>query len=227
MQIWLLDATPSHMTHAMTDRKAHAPTDEANRREALVRASARLFREKGFSATTVRDIATAVGMRSGSPFYHFANKEEILKAVMEQGLKLGLQITTDALAHAHTAVDEFRALVRTHYGILHDPGSDFIAVMIYEWKHLPQDHKREIIALKDRYDGLWHHTLSQLIEQKRLGSFSNHPLPMTDAEKTVRLMILGAINYTVTWFKASDKKNNPWTLDALIDRTVHFFLRAP
>ena len=62
--------------------------DEVNRRQALIRASARLFREKGYDATTVRDIAAAVGMRSGSPFYHFKNKQEAIKVAIESRKKL-------------------------------------------------------------------------------------------------------------------------------------------
>ena len=61
--------------------KASAATPD-NRRADLIRVAARLFREKGFDGTTIRDIAHAVGMRSGSPFYHFANKHELLMAVM-------------------------------------------------------------------------------------------------------------------------------------------------
>ena len=64
-----------------------------NRRGDLVRAAAQLFRQKGFEGTTIRDIAGAVGMRSGSPFYHFASKHELLLAVMEEGLRLGLERT--------------------------------------------------------------------------------------------------------------------------------------
>jgi AcrR family transcriptional regulator len=175
----------------------------------------------------VRDIAAAVGMRSGSPFYHFANKEEILKAVMEQGLVQGLELTTHALAQAKTAVDEFRILVRTHYGILHHPGSDFIAVMIFEWRHLPDKHKRDIVALKDRYDGLWHHTLSRLIQQGLLGGHANGTTAVAGEEKVARLMVLGAINYSVTWFKEQHPVSHGWTLDQLCERTVAFFLRSP
>jgi len=213
---------------ANANHSAHpALGDEANRRDALVRASAKLFRDKGFKSTTVRDIASAVGMRSGSPFYHFANKEEILKAVMEQGLVQGLELTTHALAQAKNSVDEFRALVQTHYGILHHPGSDFIAVMIYEWRHLPDIHKRDIIALKDRYDGLWHHTLSRLIQQGLLGGHSQGTAMLAGEEKVARLMVLGAINYSVTWFKSQPPDKQGWTLDQLCERTVAFFLRSP
>src|SRR5438552_16025272 len=74
------------------------PADgSSNRRADLVRVAAKLFREKGFDGTTIRDIADAVGMRSGSPFYHFANKHELLMAVMEEGLRLGLERTQGVL----------------------------------------------------------------------------------------------------------------------------------
>ena len=194
--------------HSVTPH--HALGDEANRRDALVRASAKLLREKGFKTTTVRDIASAVSMRSGIPFYHSANKEEILKAVMEQGLIQGLELTTHSLGQAKTPVDEYRALAQTHYGILHHLGSDFIAVMIYEWRHLPDSHKRDIIALKDRYDGLWHHTLSRLIQQGLLGGQANGPAVIAGEEKVARLLVLGAINYSVTWFK----EQHPTTVTA-------------
>ncbi|HJS36887.1 MAG TPA: TetR/AcrR family transcriptional regulator, partial [Burkholderiales bacterium] len=69
-------------------RKKPAPI--GNRREDLLRVCARLFREKGFDGTSIRDISQAAGMHSGSPFYHFKTKQEMLVAVMEQGLTEGL-----------------------------------------------------------------------------------------------------------------------------------------
>jgi AcrR family transcriptional regulator len=49
--------------------------------------AAKLFRRKGFDATSTRDIAAAVGMQSGSPFYHFKSKGALLYAVMEEGMR--------------------------------------------------------------------------------------------------------------------------------------------
>src|ERR1700681_238631 len=72
--------------------------NESNRRKELLRVSARLFREKGFDGTTIRDISAAAGMHSGSPFYHFKTKQDILVAVMEQGLAEGLRKTEAAMA---------------------------------------------------------------------------------------------------------------------------------
>ena len=191
------------------------PDGVVNRRAELVLAAARLFREKGFDATSVRDIAHAVGMRSGSPFYHFANKHELLMAVMEEGLRLGLDRTHLALADTTlTATARFEKLVRTHYGILHDTGSDFIPVMLYDWRALPAQYKRRIVELKDRYDAIWQHTLEELHTQGRL---------RTDA-KLARLMILGAINFSATWYRTKPRSGKGVNLDQLAAQTVALVL---
>ena len=59
---------------------------EGNRRSELLAVCAKFFREKGFDSTTIRDISTAAGMHSGSPFQHFKTKQAMLVAVMEEGL---------------------------------------------------------------------------------------------------------------------------------------------
>ena len=196
--------------------KPRSPATEGpdNRRSDLIRVAARLFREKGFDGTTIRDIAHAVGMRSGSPFYHFANKHELLMAVMEEGLRLGLDRTTAAVDPALTATERFRQLVRTHYGILHDTGSDFIPVMLYDWRSLPAQYKRRIIELKDRYDAIWQCTLDELYEQGLLRA---------DA-KLARLMILGAMNFSATWYRAKPRSAKRVDLDELAAQTVALVL---
>lgn len=211
-------------THKREKSPGEGGQDEANRRQALIRASARLFREKGFEATTVRDIAGAVGMRSGSPFYHFSNKQDILKAVMEEGLRQGLDRTEEALKAATTPQQRFRAMVRTHYGILHDEGSEFIAVLLYDWRSLPDEHKQDIIAVKDRYDLLWHACLKELMVLGLLGANTDHDTAAAADVKTARLMIMGAINFTVTWYK-QQSGHAAMDLDALSERTVRFFMR--
>ena len=195
--------------------KRSAPEQPDNRRADLVRVAARLFREKGFEGTTIRDIAHAVGMRSGSPFYHFANKHELLMAVMEEGLRLGLARTQQVLdAQALPAAERFRRLVRTHYGILHDTGSDFIPVMLYDWRSLPAQYKRRIIELKDRYDAIWQGTLDELHAQGLLRA---------DA-KLARLMILGAINFSATWYRSKPRSAQRVDLDELAAQTVALVL---
>ena len=196
--------------------KPETAAEPANRRAELIRVAARLFREKGFDGTSVRDIAHAVGMRSGSSYYHFANKHELLMAVMEEGLRLGLERTQEALADTTLAAPErFKRLVRTHYGILHDTGSDFVPVMLYDWRSLPAPYRRRIVALKNRYDTLWQNTLDEL-----------HAAGLLRADpKLARLMILGAINFSATWYQANSRKRERVGLDELAAQTVSLVLQ--
>jgi AcrR family transcriptional regulator len=196
-------------------RAASDAGDSLNRRAELVRVAAQMFRAKGFEGTTIRDIAHAVGMRSGSPFYHFANKHELLMAVMEEGLRLGLEQTQAVLdGSTLTATEQFRRLVRVQYGILHDTGSDFIPVLLYDWRSLPDQYKRRIIELKDRYDAIWQLTLEALHAQGRL---------RTDP-KLARLMILGAINFSATWYRSTNPSAKAVDLDELSAQTVALVL---
>jgi TetR/AcrR family transcriptional regulator, cholesterol catabolism regulator len=183
-----------------------------NRRAELVRVSARLFRERGFDGTTVRDIADAVGMRSGSPFYHFKSKQEILAAVMEEGLVAGLAVTEDIARSRLGPREKFRALVRAHLETVLAEGHDFIPVLLYDWRALSAELQEKIIALKDRYDQLWQQAVTEL---KDAGLID------TDT-KVARLLILGAINYTVQWYKPGKGVS----LDQLADEAVAMFLHG-
>src|SRR5512146_1977034 len=83
-------------------RKTEAERDDGNRRAELLRSAARLFRRKGFHATSTRDIAAAVGMQSGSPFYHFKSKGALLFAVMEEGMRWAIARQEQALQPVRT-----------------------------------------------------------------------------------------------------------------------------
>jgi TetR/AcrR family transcriptional regulator, cholesterol catabolism regulator len=184
--------------------------DDRNRRADLVRVSARLFREKGFDGTTVRDIADAVGMRSGSPFYHFKSKQDILAAVMEEGLVAGLRDSERIVADNLPPREKFHALVRSHLETVLAEGQDFIPVLLYEWRSLNPELQARVIDLKDRYDLIWQQVIDQLKKAKLIKSDG----------KVVRLLLLGAINYSMQWYKPG----KGLTLDQLADQIVEFFL---
>src|SRR4051795_8787077 len=114
-------------------RKTLDERDDGNRRRALLVGAARLFRRKGFDATSTRDIAAAAGMQSGSPFYHFRSKQALLFAVMEEGMRHAVERQQQAIAGADMVTlpppQQLRLLVRHHFEVLLGAGSDFIPVM--------------------------------------------------------------------------------------------------
>jgi AcrR family transcriptional regulator len=192
--------------------KAPHALDEGNRRQELLRGAARLFRHKGFAATTTRDIAAAAGMQSGSPFYHFESKAALLFAVMEQGMRAALQSQAQALQAALAKPPEvlLRTLVRTHFDVLLGPGSDFIPVMLYEWRSLTPAQRAGIASLQRDYEAAWAAALDALCTAGRIGA---------DA-RVARLMFLGALNWSVQWYKPRPGAS----LDELTDQAMLLFL---
>src|SRR3954468_18727665 len=186
--------------------------NESNRREELLRVSAKLFREKGFDGTTIRDISSAAGMHSGSPFYHFKTKKDILVAVMEQGLAEGLRKSEEVTAMALPPEQKLEGLIRAQLGTILEEGSDFIPVLLYDWRSLTPANRRRIVALKDRYDTLWQEVIDDLQSAGQMPG---------DAQ-LMRLLILGAVNWTGTWYRTGGRLS----LDKVADDAARLFLHG-
>ena len=189
-------------------RKTAEDRDDGNRRTALLQAAAALFRSKGFAATTTRDIAAAVGMQSGSPFYHFKSKDALLFAVMEEGMTSALarQHTTLALSREANPLVQLRGLVHTHFLVLLGPQSDFIPVMLYESRSLKLAQREKLSALQSQYENLWVPVLKALHASGHLRA------PVVLA----RLLILGALNWSVQWFDPHKKASVEDLTDAAL-----------
>lgn len=186
--------------------------DDAGRRGQLLRESARLFREKGYDATSVRDIAAATGLQSGSWVYHFKTKQDILAAVMEQGLQQALE-RIEAIAREELPPREhFRALVRTHLDTLLGPGQDFIPVLLYDWRSLDKPGRERVIALQKRYEQVWEDVLHRL---QRTGDWA---MPT----RIDRLLMFGALNWIVQWYRP----RGPLNATQIVAEAERFFLRT-
>ncbi len=205
--------------------KTEDQRDDGNRRQALLSAAARLFRRQGFAATSTRDIATAVGMHSGSPFYHFKSKDALLYAVMAEGMQRAIARQIGALNADHSAASaltgsgllaaapavRLRRLIRAHFDTLLGPGNDFVPVMLYEHRSLHAAQRTALARLQVAYEAAWTPVLEALHASGQLRA------PV----KLARLLMLGALNWSVQWFDA--KKGA--SLDELTDVAMALFLR--
>jgi AcrR family transcriptional regulator len=185
-------------------------TDPASPRGKLLDCAARLFRQKGYERTTVRDIASAVGIQSGSIFHHFPTKEDILRAVMTEALVYFTELLRDAVDRAEGTEAELLACIRSE--LQFTIGTDTNAVMsvlITEWRCLSEQHQQSILEQRDRYEAVW----MDVLERAQTEGFVDGDVFI------LRRMLAGGIHWSTTWFKADGEMS----IEDLAAETLRIF----
>ncbi|MBQ54375.1 MAG: TetR/AcrR family transcriptional regulator [Pseudomonas sp.] len=205
----------------MNEQQAHAVmqqlvasgqvTDPESARGKLLQMAAHLFRSKGFDRTTVRDLAGAVGIQSGSIFHHFKSKDEILRSVMEETIRYNTALMRDALGQAASTRERMLALIRCELQSIMGGTGEAMAVLVYEWRSLSDDGQQFILALRDEYEQIW---LDVLEEARVQGEFSGDPF-------IIRRFLTGALSWTNTWFRSE----GPMSLDQLAEQALTLVIK--
>jgi len=179
-------------------------------RELLIRQAARLFADKGYNRTNMRELAEAVGMKAGSIFYHFKGKEEILHAVMQKAIVLLIANVQQDMVHAQTAKERLRVLVRMELGLYLGEDSDFGLVLIHEWRSLPTELQGDLLAMRADYESYWNDTLADC---KSEGIINANP-------KVVRRLLNGAFSWVIYWYQPDGE----FTFEQLVDEVMAMLL---
>lgn len=163
--------------------------DDPQRAELILLAAARLFAERGYEATSVRDIAAAVGVRPGSIYHHYASKEDLFVSVHEEGFRQLTAQVEQAMAPGPTPRAKLLALCTAHIEAL-------VAVnpmTIVAGRSLFHVHapglERRLGADRRKYEALWRRTLSTLA------------LPAPVDRSVARQFLLGALNWVLLWYR--------------------------
>ena len=159
----------------------------------LQQAAAKLFKEKGYSQTTVRDIAAAVGIQSGSIFHHFKNKEQILKTVIIDAILRVLSSMEEALSSTNNVDEQLESLVFCELQAIHNELLDGFKLMMSEWRSLSEANQKEILTLREQYEEIWLGILASAYQAKRVKVESFY----------LRGFIRGALIETSNWYKVS------------------------
>lgn len=161
-----------------------------NRRADVLDAAAYRFRRQGFAATTMRDIAADAGMLAGSLYYHFKSKTALLIAVHEEGVRR-IADAVDAAVAAADPADPWQRLERALAAHLESllGGGDYAQVVIRDLPADQPDLRATLIELRDDYE----QRFRTLVDA----------LPLADSADAgwVRLMLLGAANWSKTWYR--------------------------
>ena len=173
-----------------------------NRRAEIIEIAAKLFKIKGFTATTMRDIAEQVGMEAASMYNHIKSKDEILQAIC-------FKISNEYISQLNTIenqikspVEKIKELIRLHVRII-ITDIDSISVANNEWKHLSED---ALTAFKDaRRD--YEQRFAKIIEAG-IAAGELQPINVSVALFT----ILSAVRWVELWYK-NDRDISPEILE--------------
>ncbi len=183
--------------------------DDSARRQELLASAARLFRDVGYPRATVRDIAKAVGMQSGSIFYYFKTKEDILLEVMETAMRAFVLAGQRALEQAKTPREKLRLLFAGHLEALHGT-RDETAVVLSEWRNLAPKSRRRMVKLRDQVDSMWDEALHEAVAAG-----------MVQGDvRLLRLAMLGSLNWSLQWYSPK----GGLSIQDLADRFVDFYV---
>lgn len=186
-------------------------TDPSSAKGRLLTIAAKLFNQKGYERTTVRDLANAAGIQSGSLFHHFKTKEDILKSVMVDTIISNTERMKNEMAKTENCIDALKALIRCELESINGETGEAMAVLVYEWRSLNADNQAMILKLRDEYESLW---LDTITEAKEKGWVSGDVF-------VLRRFLTGALSWTKTWYKPK----GGMTLDDLAEQALNLAIK--
>ncbi len=161
---------------------------QGNRREDVLERAGELMAAKGYDGTSMRDIASAVGMLPGSLYYHFPSKEALFLALHQRVVSEMAERVTEALDGVQDSWDRLEAASRAHLEGLLFTGN-LVAIVSPEFLGERHEICDAIRAERRSYENLFRDLVAAL------------PLPDGIDRRLLRLHLFGALNWTPTWYE--------------------------
>ena len=163
----------------------------------ILRNAATAFRENGFHGTGMRDIARSMDLAPGALYYYFRSKEELLFFCQDYALDRMLEAAGKIVRRKIGAKQKLQELIQAQMECMLDELQGSAGHL--EYPSLPDELLEKIVAKRDRYEGILRKVIEEGIRSRVFRS--------VDAKLTCR-MILGAVNWTVRWYRP-DGPNPP------------------
>ena len=200
-------------------RKVSPPVETAERTVALTRAELRrqkvltvasdLFATKGFEATSMRDVATAANLMSGSLYYHFASKEEMYVAVQDASVSKIFNAVEAAIANVEDPWARLEAAAVGHLEALLDRSGFRVLVTPMFPPGLAPAVLEKLVAQRDQFERMINPVIAAL------------PLPSSINLHIFQKHYLGAINWVGVWYDPA----GPWRPSEIACQIVASFRR--
>lgn len=166
------------------------------RKDVIIAKAAKLFREKGFSATSMRDLAEHVGVEAASLYNHISSKAEILQEICFKTANNFMSHIEEVDATPNkTAIEKIQAILRFHIRQMVDNYEE-VYVSDREWKHLTDPYLSNMQSQRRAY----RQRIGLIIEEGiRKGEIKPIDAP------TAVLIMLHAVSGIESWHRSKKK----------------------
>ena len=195
---------------AGTPTPTTTPVPARPREADLLTAATRLFRERGFHATSMQDLAEALGMNRGSLYHYIVSKDDLLWAVLTRGFDLLEARVLPVLESDAPPLERLSAAIREHLRVAADHADELSLIQI-ELRSLSRERRAEMIRRRDAYESLWRRTIEEGIADGSLRVFD------------IRLAGTGILS-VCNWFTQWYRPDGPQTVDEIADIFTDLFL---
>lgn len=188
--------------------------ERSTRKQQIEEQATALFKTKGYTASSMRDLAQILGIEAASLYSHIKSKEEILQNICFK--------MADTFFAAIEHVDEtspekqLEAAIKAHFQVI-SKNIDASAVFFNEWRHLSEPHLTEFLAMRTRYEQYFVEIIHQGIMK---GLFR-----VID-EKFAMMTILSSINWTYQWYRPTGKMSMDEIGDHLSELLINGLIKT-
>jgi TetR/AcrR family transcriptional regulator, cholesterol catabolism regulator len=169
--------------------------EKVSRKQQIQEKATELFTEKGYAATSMRDLANHLGIEAASLYSHIRSKEEILQNICFKMAELFFSSMSEVRKGKGTATERMKEALKVHVRVItKDPAAS--AVFFNEWRHMSEPFLSEFLGMRNEYESIFINILKEGIEN---GDFK------TMDEKFGMLTLLSSLNWVHRWYKAEGK----------------------
>jgi TetR/AcrR family transcriptional regulator, cholesterol catabolism regulator len=173
------------------------PGKDGSKKDAITRRAATLFRRKGFTATSMRDIARSMGVEAPSLYNHIESKHAILQDLCFSIADLFTANLKKVENSKASYLSKIESIIRFHISMMME---EFESVYIsdHEWKHLPEPFLGDFKARRRNYRSRLAAILQKGIRNKEISAIDPHIAVLT---------VLSAISGIESWQRSSKKRD--------------------
>jgi AcrR family transcriptional regulator len=164
------------------------------RRQQIENTASELFRERGYAATSVRDIARALDMQGASLYAHVASKEDVLWSIVTRAAdRFDAAVGPTATDTDGPAADRLAAMIRAHIGVI-TADLDNASSFLDEWRFLSAERRATVAKRRDGYEARFRAVIAEGIGTQEFARDTDPRIAAT--------LILSALNGVADWYRA-------------------------